>query len=136
MAVASASAFANFSRDITITAAYARDSDIYLSVTSGTTTAEPNILVVLDTSDSMNIPEPWREYPGEYDSHVEYLWADLNLISTAEVPAENVNSISTGVPGPALASAKNSAKQIATARVMKKNIPTLISALAMGGFRG
>ncbi len=74
---------------LAITAAYGRDSDIYLSVTSGTATAEPNILMILDTSDSMNIPEPWREYPGEYDSHVEYLWNDTTFVTS---------SISTAAP--------------------------------------
>ena len=56
-----------------------RDTAIYLAATPGGT-SEPNILLVLGTNDRMNIPEPWREYPGAYDSFVEYLWADLNVI--------------------------------------------------------
>ncbi|HEX6021778.1 MAG TPA: VWA domain-containing protein, partial [Solirubrobacter sp.] len=74
--------------------AYARDTDIFLGVTSVISTAEPNILIVMDTSDTMNIPEPWREYPGDYDSHVEYLWNDpsyINTIST-QAPADNLAS--------------------------------------------
>ena len=39
----------------------------------------------------MNIPEPWREYPGAYDSHTEYLWNDTPFIT----------SISTAAPLPA-----------------------------------
>ncbi len=56
-----------------------RDTAIYLATTASGA-IEPNILIVLGTNDRMNIAEPWREYPGAYDSHVEYLWADLNLI--------------------------------------------------------
>jgi len=75
--------------------AFARDTDIFLATTPSTSTAEPNVLVVLDTSDSMNIPEPWREYPGAYDSHVEYLWNDIAAISNTEILTENVSRIST-----------------------------------------
>jgi type IV pilus assembly protein PilY1 len=75
--------------------AFARDTDIFLATTPSTSTAEPNVLVVLDTSDSMNIPEPWREYPGAYDSHVEYLWNDIVAISNSEVTNENATRIST-----------------------------------------
>lgn len=57
---------------------------------------EPNILLLIDTSDSMNLPEGWREYPGAYDSHVEYLWNDINAISNAEVTTETDYKISTG----------------------------------------
>ena len=78
-----------------MTPAFARDTDIFLSTTSGTTTAEPNILLLLDTSDSMNIPEAWTEYPGAYDSHVEYLWNDINLISDTEVTTQSTSAIST-----------------------------------------
>jgi len=74
--------------------AFARDTDIYLSVTTGTTTAEPNVLFILGTNDRMNIPEPWHEYPGAYDSHVEYLWNDTNIISSSEVTAESATAIS------------------------------------------
>lgn len=78
-----------------ISPAFARDTDIFLATTTGNITAEPNVLIVLDTSDSMNIPEPWREYPGAYDSHVEYLRNDINVISNAAVAAENAGAIST-----------------------------------------
>lgn len=78
-----------------ISPAFARDTDIFLATTTGNITAEPNVLIVLDTSDSMNIPEPWREYPGAYDSHVEYLRNDINVIRNTEVAAENANAIST-----------------------------------------
>lgn len=79
--------------------AYARDTDIFLGVTSAVATAEPNILIVMDTSDTMNISEPWREYDlrdavgnPRYDSHIEYLWNDpayINRIST-QAPADNL----------------------------------------------
>ena len=36
-----------------MTPAFARDTDIFLVTTSGSTTAEPNILLLLDTSGSM-----------------------------------------------------------------------------------
>ncbi|MCA3107226.1 MAG: hypothetical protein IOD09_14330 [Rhodocyclaceae bacterium] len=65
-----------------------RDTAIYLSAGSPGA-VEPNILIVLGTDDRMNIAEPWREYPGPYDSHVEYLWADPNLIYP--------NNLSTGI---------------------------------------
>ena len=65
-----------------------RDTAIYLS-TASPGAVEPNILIVLGTDDRMNIAEPWREYPGAYDSHVEYLWADPNLIYP--------NNLSTGI---------------------------------------
>ena len=81
--------------------AHGRDTDIFLGVTSTVATAEPNILIVMDTSDTMNIPEPWREYDlrdasgnPRYDSHIEYLWNDpvyINRISTA-APADNLFS--------------------------------------------
>jgi type IV pilus assembly protein PilY1 len=81
--------------------AYARDTDIFLGVTSVVATAEPNILIVMDTSDTMNIAEPWREYDlrdadgnPRYDSHIEYLWNDptyINTIST-QAPADNLFS--------------------------------------------
>jgi type IV pilus assembly protein PilY1 len=85
-----------------MTPAFARDSDIYLNTTSGTSTAEPNVLFVLGTNDRMNVAEAWREYdPNFYDSHVEYLWNDTNVINTdtsAEVTAEDPNRISTAAP--------------------------------------
>ena len=70
--------------------AHARDTDIFLSIADPTgATAEPNVLLILDTSDSMNLPEAWREYPGAYDSHVEYMWNDtvfISSVSTATLP--------------------------------------------------
>ena len=65
-----------------IPSAYARDTDIYTSVQTSSQIAEPNILIILDTSDSMNLPESWKEYPGPYDSHVEYLWNDTTYMGT------------------------------------------------------
>jgi type IV pilus assembly protein PilY1 len=82
----------------TIVPAFARDTDIYLLVTGGTTTAEPNVLFILGTNDRMNIAEPWREYPGAYDSHAEYLWNDINIISNSEVVAESASAISDAAP--------------------------------------
>lgn len=73
----------------------ARDTDIYLSTTYAGSTAEPAILLVLDTSDSMNVAEGWREYPGAYDSHVEYLWNDIGIISNSEIPAASATQITT-----------------------------------------
>lgn len=49
-----------------------------------------NLLIILDTSDSMNQPESWRPYPGSYNSHVEYLWNDpiyINKIGVTNPPA-------------------------------------------------
>ncbi|HMX16356.1 MAG TPA: hypothetical protein PKD29_05845, partial [Rhodocyclaceae bacterium] len=80
------------------TSALARDTDIYVNLnTSGV--SPPNVLLVLDTSDSMNTPDDWREYPGAYDSHVEYLWNDTNRISAfpgTPIYAENASIISLG----------------------------------------
>ncbi len=76
--------------------AWALDTDIYQGITTGSSAAEPNILLILDTSDSMNLPEGWREYPGAYDSHVEYLWNDVNAIASSEVLTETPGMISTG----------------------------------------
>ena len=80
--------------------AFARDSDIYLASTTGTSTAEPNVLFILGTNDRMNVAEAWREYdPLVYDSHAEYLWNDINIINNgAEIVAENANAISTAAP--------------------------------------
>jgi type IV pilus assembly protein PilY1 len=85
--------------------AFARDTDIFLSTTTGSATAEPNIMIVLDTSDSMNLFEDWREYPGAYDSHVEYLWNDLTVIGNGGSPqnTENASTIASGV-GPTVTS--------------------------------
>ena len=82
-----------------IAPAFARDSDIYLANTTGTSTAEPNVLFILGTNDRMNVAEAWREYdPNVYDSHAEYLWNDINIISTTEVTTENANAISDAAP--------------------------------------
>ncbi|MBY0440130.1 MAG: hypothetical protein K2W80_18255 [Burkholderiales bacterium] len=70
-----------------------RDTAIYLSTTASGA-AEPNILIVLGTNDRMNIAEPWREYPGAYDSHVEYLWADPNLIR----PSNMMTGVNVAIP--------------------------------------
>ena len=78
--------------------ASARDTDIYLSTPYAGSTAEPAILLLLDTSDSMNKPEGWREYSensGAYDSHVEYLWNDPGFINNISDTARD--------PGHALA---------------------------------
>jgi len=72
----------------------AGDFLIYTSAASGGA-AEPNILLIIDTSDSMNIPEPWREYPGAYDSHVEYLWNDIGIIRNSEETSQHASRIST-----------------------------------------
>lgn len=78
-----------------VTSSWARDTDVFSGFYSGTsTTIKPNILLLLDTSDSMNLPEAWREiipnkkadgtYEDDvYDSHIEYLWNDLSLIVDA-----------------------------------------------------
>jgi len=76
--------------------AYARDTDIFLAVTTSTATAEPNILIILDTSDSMNIYEGWREYEGAYDSHVEYLWNDPTYINTITTTAPDATFSNVG----------------------------------------
>lgn len=73
--------------------AYGADTDVYQGLTGGGGsgsgsggTVKTNVLLLLDTSNSMNIPEPWKEYdPNTYDSHAEYLWnspAYINTIST------------------------------------------------------
>src|SRR3954463_8068104 len=82
-----------------IAPAFGRDSDIYLSTTTGTSTAEPNVLFILGTNDRMNIAEAWREYdPVTYDSHAEYLWNDTAIISPVEVTTENADAISDAAP--------------------------------------
>ncbi len=89
--------------------AYARDSDIYQLVSGLVASAEPNVLIILGTNDRMNAAEAWREYPPtvdplnptnplNYDSHAEYLWNDINVISAAEVVAENAAKISDAAP--------------------------------------
>ena len=87
-----------------IAPAFARDSDIYLLTTTGTSTAEPNVLFILGTNDRMNVAEAWREYdPNTYDSHAEYLWNDLSVISPGllgivEQTTETGKGISTAAP--------------------------------------
>jgi len=82
-----------------IAPAFARDSDIYLASTTGTSTSEPNVLFILGTNDRMNVAEAWREYdPNVYDSHAEYLWNDVSIISPVEVVAEDPNRISDAAP--------------------------------------
>lgn len=73
---------------------YAGDHLIYTTTNAGAADS-PGILLLIDTSDSMNIPEGWREYPGAYDSHVEYLWNDINVIQNAEQTTEHADRIST-----------------------------------------
>ncbi|MBL8472442.1 MAG: hypothetical protein JNM98_11635 [Rhodocyclaceae bacterium] len=63
--------------------AWARDTDIYLATPTNGAYAEPAILILLDTSDSMNAPDGWTEYPGDYNSHIEYLWNDLRVIGNS-----------------------------------------------------
>ena len=76
-----------------IAPAFARDSDIYLSTTTGTSTAEPNVLFILGTNDRMNVAEAWREYdPVTYDSHAEYLWNDINIISVQFTEDVTINA--------------------------------------------
>lgn len=74
--------------------AWARDTDIYQNNPSASSAADPNVMIVLDTSDSMNIPEPWREitdeeYAAGYDSHMEYLWNDARFINSIGCNAGN-----------------------------------------------
>ena len=60
---------------------FARDTDIYSRsdfAQSALGVVEPNVLLVLDNSQSMLAPDGWKEYPGEYDPNVEYLWNDRN----------------------------------------------------------
>lgn len=75
------------------------DFVIYTS-TSSSGASEPNILLLIDTSDSMNIPEAWREYDDTtYDSHVEYLWNSpgyINRISTSD-PAGGLSTAGSSV---------------------------------------
>jgi len=96
---------ATMANPATMAPAFARDTDIYLSTTSAATTAEPNIMIILDTSDSMNLFEDWHEYPGAYDSHVEYLWNDLSIIGNGGSPqnTESNSVIASGV-GPTITS--------------------------------
>jgi hypothetical protein len=65
-----------------------RDTDIYVAIPQSTNIALPSILIILDTGDPMNVPEPWREYdPNVYDSHVEYLWNDYTFMTTIALDA-------------------------------------------------
>lgn len=76
--------------------AFGRDTDIFLAIPTSVITAEPNILIVLDTSDSMNTYEGWREYQGAYDSHIEYLWNDPTYINTITATAPNAEFTNVG----------------------------------------
>lgn len=55
---------------------WARDTDIYSrsDAAHSESTIKPNVLLVLDNSQSMLAPDGWKEYPGDYDPNVEYLW--------------------------------------------------------------
>lgn len=86
--------------------AEARDTDIYanfFSTTGATAAIPPNVMLLIDTSDSMNLPEAWKEVDENktaYDSHMEYLWNDLNMIVDADAgSASEVTSTtdSTGI---------------------------------------
>jgi len=81
---------------VMVPGAFGRDTDIFMGLASSVTTAEPNILLLLDTSDSMNIYEGWREYEGAYDSHVEYLWNDPTYINTITTTAPNADFSNVG----------------------------------------
>jgi len=81
---------------VMIPSAFGRDTDIFMGQATVTNTAEPNILVVLDTSDSMNTYEGWREYEGAYDSHIEYLWNDPAYIATISTAAPNSDFSNVG----------------------------------------
>ncbi|MGB0957516.1 MAG: hypothetical protein ACPGUF_03495, partial [Litorivicinus sp.] len=63
------------------TPSFARDTDIYSRsdfAQSSLGVVEPNVLLVLDNSQSMLAPDGWKEYPGDYDPNVEYLWNETN----------------------------------------------------------
>lgn len=103
-------------------AASARDTDIYLSAVYASSTdkpAEPAVLLILDTSDSMNVPEAWREYGdngGAYDSHVEYLWNDptfIDNISTAAAPVLTIHGSWAGATPEERANLQTTAKAYA-----------------------
>jgi type IV pilus assembly protein PilY1 len=81
---------------VMVPSAYGRDTDIFMGLASSVATAEPNILVLLDTSDSMNTYEGWREYEGGYDSHIEYLWNDTSYINTITTVAPNADFSNVG----------------------------------------
>ena len=90
-------------------AAYARDTEIYQNTNNALSTAEPAIMLILDTSDSMNVPEPWREYdPDVYDSHAEYLWNSPNYMATVSTldPAGGLST--AGSSGATFVSGANS----------------------------
>ena len=101
-----------------VPSAFARDTDIYSGFqTTLASSVKPNVLLVLDTSDSMNAPEGWKEYKGDYDSHVEYLWADTGIIRTSPtVPqyAEHPSRIALGLIPIASLSASGTAATVTT----------------------
>ena len=81
--------------------AFARDSDIYLQTTTGTSAAEPNVLFILGTNDRMNVAEAWREYdPDVYDSHAEYLWNDISIINGSNFATGSESSIRISTASP------------------------------------
>lgn len=67
--------------------AWGRDTDIYRNI-NFPTSARPNVVIMLDTSDSMNLPVDWAEVPGAYDSHTEYLDNNGTLNSPSIVPTD------------------------------------------------
>ena len=70
---------------------WARDTDIYSLSESAHSeaTIKPNVLLVLDNSQSMLAPDGWKEYAGQYDPNVEYLWN----YSTSWNPGEPVYKV-------------------------------------------
>ena len=74
-----------------------RDTAIFLAQVPGST-SEPTIMLVMTANDRMNVAEPWREVPGEYNSHIEYLWAQPGMIrpldwtSSGDFSASSSNS--------------------------------------------
>ncbi|MBX3667474.1 MAG: hypothetical protein KF778_03655 [Rhodocyclaceae bacterium] len=92
-----------------ISPAVARDTDVYLATPANGAIAEPAILMLLDTSDSMNAADGWREYPGEYDSHVEYLWNDLSFIYNGSSNTQFVADAALAVTNAAYSSATGTA---------------------------
>ena len=99
--------------------ATARDTDIYLNASYAGSTAEPAIMLILDTSDSMNVPEAWREYdPDTYDSHVEYLWNSPNYIGTVST-ADSAGGLTTAGSSAATFVSGANSNTSANARTMR-----------------
>ena len=111
--------------NLILSPAYAYDTDIFLSSGSSTSTAEPNILIILDTSDSMNIPEAWKEYPGDYDSHVEYMPNDTTYI------------LNIGCSGGGCSSSGNATSDVFTNSAKNASVPAdNVQQLPQGYFSG